>query len=660
MIRFARLLEEHPEIAFVGGFCQSPGLDLGHRLRDLVRRRGVLAVPLIVVAVGGAMLRWVTGPGKERRHRRHAAWLETRLHVTHDIHSPEVLDRITAAEADLGVIYGGPILRPDLFELPRFGTLGIHHGRLPDYRGKKTTFWALFNGEREAGVTIQRVDRGIDTGRVVRAASVPARGRSYRRVAWELEELGLDLYLDAVLGVREGRSRAVAVHGPRGPLYRDPRTRDLLGLAWRRLRRRFAAPVEAAAGGGPGDAAPGRAPRTALLLTESYHPMVGGGESQARSLARSLSSAGVPVTIITRRWDPVQPALALVDGIPVRRTGPSGPGHLKKWGLVFTLVPPILDSRQVNGVFLVCGFRVMGIPATILGRFLGLRVILKADSVGELSGAFFEPGLARFGLSVRSIPVRIPLALRNRLLRRADAFVAISSVIRNELLRHGVPPGRIHDIPNGVDTEAFRPVDPRTKAELRTALGLPAEARIAVYTGRLVSYKGLPALLRVWETVARRQPHAHLLLVGSGGEDIHNCEADLRSFVRDRALEHRVTFAGAVDRVADYLCASDLFVFPSENEAFGLAAVEAMACGLPVVSTRAGGLADFVSPENGAIPIEARDDDLLAALETVITDLALAAELGHAARLAACDRFSIHAVRNAYLDVISGSTEATA
>ena len=78
-------------------------------------------------------------------------------------------DRASDPEAAEKIFYGGPILKPALFEIPTLGTLGIHHGKLPAYRGKKTTFWAMFNDEPSAGVTIQSVNAGLDTGRGVRA-----------------------------------------------------------------------------------------------------------------------------------------------------------------------------------------------------------------------------------------------------------------------------------------------------------------------------------------------------------------------------------------------------------------------------------------------------------------------------------------------------------
>ncbi len=641
MVRFAHLLEQHPEIEFLGGFCQSSGLGTRARLADLLRRRGLVAAPLLASEVATGAGRWLTRPGFERELRKRFEWLRGRLHVTADIHSAEVLERIQELDPDLGVIYGGPILREELFGIPRFGTLGIHHGTLPTYRGKKTTFWALFHGEATAGVTIQRVNAGVDTGELVRYGAVPTRGRSYRRVESDLEELGLDLYLDAVVGVRRGTTRARPIEGKRGRLFRDPTISQLLRFAGRRAFERLR-PRDS---GSPGTAT------GVLLLTESYYPMVGGGENQARALAASLTDAGVSVSIVTRRWDPMQPSLARVDESYVHRVGPSGSGHLKKWGLAFTALAPIFANRHTHRVLVANGFRVLGIPATLAARCLGMKVILKADSPGEMSGTFFDPGLARFGLSHRSLPVRALIGARNLLLRRADAFVAISSELERELEDHGVDPAKTHIIANGVDVQSFVPASPADQERIRRTLGLPLHRRLIVYTGRLVSYKGLPRLLRIWQDLVVSHPDAQLVLVGEGSEDIHNCEVELHRFVEENELGDQVRFTGMVEDVADYLRASDAFVFPTEQEAFGLAAVEAMACGLPVVSTRTGGLADFISEENGAIAIET-DDELRSGLRRMIDDTEFAEELGRRGRETACRLFSLDSIRDRYLELI--------
>jgi hypothetical protein len=89
----------------------------------------------------------------------------------------------------------------------------------------------------------------------------------------------------------------------------------------------------------------------------------------------------------------------------------------------------------VYDLIFVSGFRVVGVTAVLLAKLLGKKVILKADSLGEMSGDFFTGGLARFGLRPGSLLFRAFLGLRNRILRRADRFVAISSVVADELHR---------------------------------------------------------------------------------------------------------------------------------------------------------------------------------------------------------------------------------
>jgi glycosyltransferase involved in cell wall biosynthesis len=144
--------------------------------------------------------------------------------------------------------------------------------------------------------------------------------------------------------------------------------------------------------------------------------------------------------------------------------------------------------------------------------------------------------------------------------------------------------------------------------------------------------KGLPLLLSVWKTIASRHGQAHLVLVGSGGLGIHNCEAKLRDFVTQNALDHCVTFSGSVENVHEYLQASDFFVFPTEREAFGISVIEALSCSLPVITTTAGGLSDIVTAEQTAIIFPVGDAGALeAAIERALaggTELRKIAQAG--------------------------------
>lgn len=237
--RFVCRLDDQPEIELAGVFCQAESTSAAGVLRDLLRRRGVLAAPLFALWAGSAALRWAHNPRGEARMRRHLRRLSNRIHVVPDIHAEAVIRQLEAARADLGLVYGSPILREELFGLPRLGTLGIHHGKVPAYRGNKTTFWAMYNGERTAGVTIQKIEAGLDTGRIVREGEVVIGNRSRGAVWRDLEGLGLDLYVQAILDVKNGTAEYRPQEGPKGKLYRNPRPGDLLRFHLRRLRRRL-------------------------------------------------------------------------------------------------------------------------------------------------------------------------------------------------------------------------------------------------------------------------------------------------------------------------------------------------------------------------------------------------------------------------------------
>jgi folate-dependent phosphoribosylglycinamide formyltransferase PurN len=237
--QFLCRLEEHRDIEFLGAFCQPGKQSSSVVTKDILRRRGLLGLPLILVQLGRTLGPILRAPRAELKLTRAIARIGDRIYAVPDIHHPEVLEKVHSLAPDLGLIYGSPVLKPALFEIPTLGTLGIHHGKAPEYRGKKTTFWAMYNGEHTAGVTIQKINAGLDTGEIVKQAEVTIGDRSYRAVCKELEELGVDLYLQAIVEVKRGAAIFTPQMGTKKKLYRDPKIADILRFAWRQLSRRF-------------------------------------------------------------------------------------------------------------------------------------------------------------------------------------------------------------------------------------------------------------------------------------------------------------------------------------------------------------------------------------------------------------------------------------
>jgi glycosyltransferase involved in cell wall biosynthesis len=386
------------------------------------------------------------------------------------------------------------------------------------------------------------------------------------------------------------------------------------------------------------------------ILTETFYPVTGGGESQALALASGLVDKGWRVFVITRRSDACLAKMETIQGIGIYRVTPTGPGHLKKWGLLVTTLGILIRQRKQYNFILVSGFRILGVPAVLVGALFKKKTILKADSLGEMSGSFFRDGLRNLKMTTKSPVFRCFLKLRNAVLKRCSAFIAISSPVETELIAQGIDKHHIARIPNSVDLDQFYPVNTAMKRRLRQELGIDSDIFIVTYAGRLVSYKGLPLLLRVWRDVHERYGASCLMLVGAGSLDMHNCERELKTFVHENGLDDGVRFAGSVHNVHEYLQISDVFVLPSEREAFGIVLIEAMACGLPIIATNVGGIADIITNDSSGLLIEANNfRQLQSSLDRLFNDADMRTALGAAARQAATRYFSQDEILDQYL-----------
>ena len=232
-------LEEHPEIDLLAAFCQAQSQSIGAVFIDLWKRRGLLSLPLFAIWLLNKTVQLILHPREEIALRRKLKNIQDRIHFVTDIHAKQVLEQVKSMESDLGLIYGSPILKPQLFETPKLGTLGIHHGKVPEYRGNKTTFWMMYNGEKFASVTIQKVNKGLDTGSIVKTGEVKAYRRPYQTVVHELEALGVELYIQAILEVKNGVAEFKPQTSPKGKVYRNPKLGDFIRFWGRQLKRQL-------------------------------------------------------------------------------------------------------------------------------------------------------------------------------------------------------------------------------------------------------------------------------------------------------------------------------------------------------------------------------------------------------------------------------------
>ncbi len=136
-------------------------------------------------------------------------------------------------------------------------------------------------------------------------------------------------------------------------------------------------------------------------------------------------------------------------------------------------------------------------------------------------------------------------------------------------------------IENGIDPQRYAPPSPAERAQWREMLGCPADAALLIHVGRMVPLKNQRFLVEVAERLRSRGKKFRLLLVGNFEDDRY--VEEIRQLTEKHGLTEQVRLLGSRDNVGDLLGASDVFLFPSEVEAFGLALLEAMCCGLPAV-----------------------------------------------------------------------------
>lgn len=172
-------------------------------------------------------------------------------------------------------------------------------------------------------------------------------------------------------------------------------------------------------------------------------------------------------------------------------------------------------------------------------------------------------------------------------IQQSDAVTAVSNFLRQETGRaFSVPVDGIQVIPNFVNMAEYHPCTPGCREGLA-----PADHKILLHMSNFREVKRVRDVVRIFVRIRKQLP-ATLLMVGDGPD-----REDAEREAREAGVGDDVRFLGRLDTVANLLQASDLFLLPSQTESFGLAALEAMACGAPVVTTTAGGLPELVDDD---------------------------------------------------------------
>lgn len=373
-------------------------------------------------------------------------------------------------------------------------------------------------------------------------------------------------------------------------------------------------------------ASPGRAGRSSratmrvLHLGKFYPPFHGGIESHLHTLCRELTkliTVNVIVANETRRLQTSE-----IDHVKIRRLPrlfnlgaspvcPTMPGEIRraKADIVHLHLPNPLAALA----YMASGHQ---------GR---LVITWHSDIVRQQTMA------------------RILRPLDDSLLRRASAVIASSPNYVDSSAVLSRNRDRCRVIPFGIDADSFRPRDAEIAQKIRKRYG----PRIVLAVGRMVYYKGFEYLIRAMASV-----RGHLLLVGEGP-----LQAKLERAAFEAGARERITFLGRVsqEEVVGYYHAADVFVMPSiaRSEAFGIAQLEAMACGKPVINTRLRSGVPFVSLDGvtGTTIAPADAPELADAINRLLDDPVLREKYGAAAARRVREEFSIETMVSRTLDL---------
>jgi glycosyltransferase involved in cell wall biosynthesis len=302
------------------------------------------------------------------------------------------------------------------------------------------------------------------------------------------------------------------------------------------------------------------------ILSWNFPPkQAGGTEIATQIIASNLTKRGHEVLVVTT-LDKGFPEKNIVEGFHVFRVRSLKPKQLKY--AFYCLRAPFVLRRFRPDIIHV---QSMGptIPAIIARILTGTPFL-----VWGRGSDVYVPGLIG--------RVLLKIGLRN-----ADTVVALTEHMKIRMQKSCSKD--IVVIGNGVYLEKF---NTHNKSEIRQRLGINGDEKIVIFVGTLCPIKGVKYLIEAMRTVVRIQPYTRLLILGDGVE-----ANSLEKLVHNLNLGQNVTFSGRVDNgvVPDYLACSDVFVLPSLSEGFPVTFCEAMASGLPIVSTRVEGLSEIVS-----------------------------------------------------------------
>ena len=373
-----------------------------------------------------------------------------------------------------------------------------------------------------------------------------------------------------------------------------------------------------------------------LNVTQSYAPFYefGGPPVKVEALSSGLAQRGHAVTVLTADWGLQSRQPSAKDGAAAKRS-PYGWSRETN-GVESVYLPTWLHFRATTWNPAVTRFCRAKLPEIDVTHIFGLYDLLGPAVASECRARKIPYVVEPIGMFV---PIVRNIFLKRiyhsgwgkEMLKGAAALIATAEQEVEELAGGGIPRAKIVLRRNGVTVPRELPA----RGEFRAKHDIPAQALLILFLGRLSQKKSPDLLLEAFAELPEKIADRELWLAFAGPDE-SGIQARLRELARTRSIERRVIFSGAVfdeQKWAAYRDA-DVFVLPSQNENFGNAAMEAAACGTPVVLTENCGVAPLLA-EAGGIVVPHETSAVAQAVKQILSDTDLSVRLSEGGKQAA-------------------------
>ena len=341
----------------------------------------------------------------------------------------------------------------------------------------------------------------------------------------------------------------------------------------------------------------------------------GGMNVYVRDLGREFSRRGIEVDVYTRSQNPAVPRITELaeNGRVIHIKAGTEEPHNKN--LIHNYLPEFVanvESYKQKYDIIYSHYWLSGLAANSLRRTWNIPMVQMFHTLAEMKN--------RVAQTPEERDPEQRINCEGEIMRFTDRLVAATPLEKNHMTwLYGISPEKIDIVPPGVDLERFKPLD---QCEARRYIGMPPNDKMILFVGRIQPLKGIDTLIRALAIVKQREPALAKELCVSiiGGDPNPDAEIEQREFDRLKVLEVElgigdlVTFLGAKDQdtLAYYYSAAEMVVMPSHYESFGMVAIEAMACGTPVIASDVGGLSFSIEDGFNGYLVPGRNPQALA------------------------------------------------